>query len=300
MLQRQRYSLVLTNRETEVINKKLIRWTFGEAGGLSTETFAKADIIKWKGFDGLPLSGFIYKPQMNTRVKRPVLIEIHGGPEAQARPEFLQSNNYLINELGLVIIQPNIRGSSGFGKTFLKADDGLRRMDAYKDIESLIDWVKKQPDLDAERIMLTGGSYGGIATLAAVTFFGDKIRCGLSVAGASNLVSFLENTSDYRQDLRRVEYGDERDAATRNFLESIAPLNNIAKIKKPLFIVQGANDPKIPTSEAEQMVNALNNNNTPAWYLLAKDEGHGYGKKSNQDYLLYATILFIEKYLLDD
>jgi dipeptidyl aminopeptidase/acylaminoacyl peptidase len=173
------------------------------------------------------------------------------------------------------------------------------REDSYKDINSLLDWIAQQPDLDASRVMVTGGSYGGFMTLAVATNYNDRIRCSLDIVGPSNLVTFLENTSGYRQDLRRVEYGDERDPKMRAFLEKIAPANNAANITKPLFVVQGKNDPRVPWTEAQQMVAVVRKNGTPVWFLMANDEGHGFSKKKNVDYQFYATILFIEKFLLN-
>jgi dipeptidyl aminopeptidase/acylaminoacyl peptidase len=283
------------NLDTE----ELIRWTESESGGLNTAQFSEPQLVKWKSFDGLEISGFLYMPPAQKfKGKRPVIIDIHGGPEGQSRPVFLGSDNYYLNELGVAILFPNIRGSSGYGKTYLKLDNGFKRMDSYKDIAALCDWVKSQPNLDASRILVMGGSYGGITTLAVATFFSEKIRCALSVVGASNLVTFLENTADYRRDLRRVEYGDERDPKMREYLNSIAPLNYIEKIKKPLFVVQGANDPRVPASEAEQIIKAMQAKNIPVWYLLGKDEGHGFAKKKNRDFQFYSTILFVKEYLL--
>jgi dipeptidyl aminopeptidase/acylaminoacyl peptidase len=200
--------------------------------------------------------------------------------------------------MGIATICPNIRGSAGYGKTFLKLDDGFLREDSYKDIGALFDWIKTQPDLDADKIMVTGGSYGGHMTLAIATSYADRIRCALDIVGPSNLVTFLENTSAYRRDLRRVEYGDERDPKMRAFLERIAPLNNAKKITKPLFVVQGANDPRVPMSESDQIVRTSKEVGTPVWYLVAKDEGHGFDKKKNADFLLYASIAFVREYLV--
>ena len=214
------------------------------------------------------------------------------------RPAFLGSRNYLLNELGVAVIYPNVRGSSGFGKTFLKLDNGFKREDSYKDIAALLDWVQTRPDLDSERVMVTGGSYGGHMTLAIAAFYPERIRCAVEVVGISNLVTFLENTSGYRQDLRRVEYGDERDPKMRRFMLAIAPLNHSDKIRKPLFIIQGANDPRVPLSEAEQMRDTLKKGGVPVWYLVAKDEGHGFAKKNNRDFQFYATVLFIREFLL--
>jgi dipeptidyl aminopeptidase/acylaminoacyl peptidase len=180
----------------------------------------------------------------------------------------------------------------------VKLDNGFLRENSYKDIASLFDWIATRPDLDAGRIMVQGGSYGGHMTLAISTFYSDRIRCAVDVVGPSNLVTFLENTSGYRKDLRRVEYGDERDPKMRAFLEKIAPLNNAEKIKKPLFVIQGFNDPRVPRTESEQMVARIRKEGTPVWYLMAKDEGHGFAKKSNRDFEFYATVLIMTEFLL--
>src|SRR3989441_685618 len=230
--------------------------------------------------------------------KRPIAVNIHGGPESQARPHFLARHSYWLNELGVALLYPNIRGSAGYGKTFLKLDNGRLREDAYKDVGTLLDWIRTRPDLDAERVMVWGTSYGGHVTLVAGTAFQQTGRCPLGIVGISNLVTFLEGTESYRRDLRRAEYGDERDPETRAFLERIAPVHNADKLKKPLFVVQGRNDPRVPLSEAEQMVATVRKNGTPVWYLLAKDEGHGFAKKKNVDYLFYASVLFIQEFLM--
>jgi dipeptidyl aminopeptidase/acylaminoacyl peptidase len=282
----------------DVKTGKVERWTASETGGLNTQNFSEPEVVRWKSFDGKMISGLICKPPAKFTGKRPVIIDIHGGPEGQARPWFRGAFNYFVNELGAVVIEPNVRGSSGYGKTFLKLDNGFLREDSYKDVGALLDWIKTRPDLDAERIMVTGGSYGGHMTLAIATYYPDRIRCALDVVGPSNLVTFLENTSAYRRDLRRVEYGDERDPKMREFLNRIAPLNNAARITKPLFVVQGGNDPRVPLSESVQMVQSVRKNGTPVWYLMAKDEGHGFGKKKNNDFLLYSMVLFIREYLL--
>jgi dipeptidyl aminopeptidase/acylaminoacyl peptidase len=279
---------------------RLERWTESETGGIKTETFAEPELVKWKSFDGKMISGFLYRPAAKFSGKRPVMVNIHGGPEGQSRPSFMGRLNYYLNELGVAILLPNVRGSEGYGKTFLQLDNGFNRDHSYKDIATLCDWIKEQPLLDGNRILVTGGSYGGIATLAVATFYSDKIRCALSVVGASNLVTFLENTADYRRDLRRVEYGDERDPKMREYLNSIAPMNHAEKIKKPLFIVQGLNDPRVPASEADQMVKKLKSIQTPVWYLLGKNEGHGFAKKKNIDFQFYSTVQFVKRYLLDN
>ena len=279
---------------------RLDRWTASETGGLNPETFSEPKLVRWTTFDGRQLSGFLYLPdEKKFSGKRPVVVDIHGGPEGQFRPVFLGRDNYLINELGVAILFPNVRGSSGYGKTFLTLDNVMKREDSYKDIGTLLDWIGTQPRLDGARVMVTGGSYGGHMTFAAAVRYGDKIRAAMPEVGMSNLVSFLERTEAYRRDLRRVEYGDERDPKVREFLLKIAPLNNARQIRTPLFVVQGANDPRVPASEAEQMVSTVRGSGQDVWYLLARDEGHGFAKKKNRDFLLYAKVMFVRRHLLN-
>jgi dipeptidyl aminopeptidase/acylaminoacyl peptidase len=282
----------------DVQSGKVERWTFSETGGLNTSKFSEPELIHWKGWDGKSISGFLYRPPANFTGKRPVIINIHGGPEGQFRPEFVGRVNYYLNELGVAVVFPNVRGSTGYGKTFLSLDNGLLREGSYKDINTLFDWIQAQPDLDSSRLMITGGSYGGFMTLAVATNYNDRICCSVDVVGPSNLVTFLEHTSGYRQDLRRVEYGDERDPKMREFLENIAPYNKAKNITKPLFVVAGKNDPRVPASESQQMVEIVRQNGTPVWWLLGKGEGHGFRKKKNVDYQFYATVMFVKGYLL--
>ena len=281
----------------DVTTGKLDRWTYSETA-VKTDRFREPELVRWKSFDGKTISGFLYRPPAKFTGQRPVLIEIHGGPEGQSRPGFLGPWNYFVNELGIAIILPNVRGSTGYGKTFTKLDNGFLREDSYKDINALFDWIATRPDLDATRIAVTGGSYGGHMTLAVSTFYSDRIRCSIDVVGMSNLVTFLEHTAGYRRDLRRVEYGDERDPKMREFLERIAPMNNIEKIKKPMMVVAGKNDPRVPVSESDQIVAGLKKQGTPVWYVMAKDEGHGFQKKTNQDYEFYADVEFLQEFLL--
>ena len=279
----------------------VVRWTESELGGLVARNLVEPKLVRWQSFDDKEISGFFYAPLPEKFPgKRPVIINIHGGPEGQTRPLFLGRNNYFINELGVAIIYPNVRGSAGFGKSFLKLDNGLLREDSVKDIGALLDWIAQQPDLDLSKVMVTGGSYGGYMTLAVATTYNDRIACSLDVVGISHFGTFLKNTESYRRDLRRVEYGDERDPELATFFEKIAPLNNAAKITKPLFIVQGGNDPRVPLSEAEQMRDKVKGNQGTVWYLMAKDEGHGFRKKNNADFQFYATVLFVQQNLLGE
>jgi dipeptidyl aminopeptidase/acylaminoacyl peptidase len=282
----------------DVPSGRLARWTTSETA-VRTAAFPEAELVKWKSFDGKEISGFLYRPAAaRFSGKRPVLVVIHGGPEGQSQPTFLGRGNYYLNELGIALIYPNVRGSTGYGKTFSLLDNGFKREDTYKDINALFDWIGGQADLDASRICVTGGSYGGHMTLAISTFYSDRIKCSVDIVGMSNLVTFLEHTETYRRDLRRVEYGDERDAKMREFLEKIAPMNHVDQIRKPMLVIAGKNDPRVPVSESVQIVAALKKEGTPVWYLMATDEGHGYRKKVNQDYQFYATVEFLKEYLL--
>lgn len=276
----------------------LSRWTTTDLGAREASSFPVPELIRWKSFDSLEITGFMTRPARSHPGRRPVVISIHGGPASQWRPTFLGRWNYLLNDLGVVIIAPNIRGSSGFGEKFEQLDNGYLRENSVKDIGALLDWIAKQPDLDPQRVMVTGGSYGGYMSLAVSVHYAERIRCAVDIVGISNYVTFLTNTADYRRDLRRVEYGDERDTAMRAFLQRISPLTNAEKIVKPIFIVQGANDPRVPLTEAEQMVRRLRAIGTPVWYLMAKDEGHGFSRRSNQEFEFYATVMFMRSHLL--
>ncbi len=278
-------------------DKTLTRWTASEVGGLNTAVFAEPSLVRYPSFDGRSIPAFVYKPK-GASGKLPVIINIHGGPEAQALPTFAPLTQFYLKELGIAVITPNVRGSDGYGKSYLKLDNGLLREDSVKDIGSLLDWVATQPDLDASRVLVTGGSYGGYMTLAAMTHYNARLKAGIDIVGISHFVTFLTNTQDYRRDLRRVEYGDERLPEMRAFMEQTAPLNNAAKITQPMFIIQGLNDPRVPASEAEQMVSKIRTNGGEVWYLAAKDEGHGFRKKANRDFQAAATVLFIRRTLL--
>lgn len=281
-----------------ILTNKVERWTESETGGLKTENFSEAQLVRWKSFDGKTISGFLYRPPAKFKGKRPVIIDIHGGPEGQFRPSFLGRNNYYLNELGVALLFPNVRGSTGYGKTFLQLDNGYKREDSVKDIGALLDWIATQPDLDKDRILVTGGSYGGYMSLAVATNYSNRIRAAIDIVGISNFVTFLEKTEGYRRDLRRVEYGDERDPKMREFLLKISPVNNASRINKPLFVIHGQNDPRVPLQEAEQIVAIVRKNNVPVWYLMAKDEGHGFSKKKNIDFQFYATVMFVKELLL--
>jgi dipeptidyl aminopeptidase/acylaminoacyl peptidase len=270
----------------------LTRWTYSETGGLDASQFAEPELIHWKSFDGLTISGYLYMPPKRFTGPQPVIVNIYGGPEGQFQPGYLGNNDYLLNELGTAIIFPNVRGSTGYGKTFMNLDKGRKREESVKDIGALLDWIGNRPELNSKRIMVTGGSYGGYMTLASMTHFNDRFRCAVDVVGISSWVTFLEHTEAYRRDLRRVEYGDERDPDMRRFLESISPIEHVGNITKPMFIEAGGNDPRVPYTEGQQMTAALRARGVPVWYLLAADEGHGFAKKSNRDFQFAVTVMF--------
>ncbi len=283
--------------------RKLERWTYSETGGLNPENFQEIELVEYPTFDqvnGKPrmIAAFVTRPPAKFKPPYPVMIDIHGGPEGQTRPGFQGRNNYFVNEMGIALVEPNVRGSTGYGKTFTNLDNGTLREDSVKDIGALLDWVAKQPDLDAKRVAVTGGSYGGYMSLATMTHYSDRLRCGIDVVGVSNFVALLERTESYRRDLRRVEYGDERDPKMREFLLSISPVTNAEKIHVPLLVAAGKNDPRVPVSLSEEIAKKVRGNGGQVWYILAKDEGHGFAKKQNSDYLQDAVVMFLEQFLL--
>lgn len=287
----------------DMATRRLDRWTFSETGGLNAEGFQETQLIHYPTFDrveGKPrtLAAFLTRPPAKFKPPYPVLIDIHGGPEGQSQPGFQGRYNYYLNEMGIALLEPNVRGSTGYGKSFTKLDNAFLREDSVKDIGALLDWVANQPDLDSKRVAVIGGSYGGYMSLASMSHYSDRLRCGIDIVGISNFVTFLESTKDYRRDLRRVEYGDERDPKMREFLLAISPLTNAGEIRKPLLVAQGQNDPRVPVGESEQIVKRVREGGGQAWYILARDEGHGFTKKPNADYLQSAVALFLEQYLL--
>jgi dipeptidyl aminopeptidase/acylaminoacyl peptidase len=277
--------------------KKFTRWTYSEVGGLNTGNFVLPKLIEYKTFDGMMIPAFYYAPKGGMKPAA-VVISIHGGPEGQSQPAFSSLYQYWANELGIAILVPNVRGSTGYGKTYVSLDNGFLRENSVKDIGALLDWIAQQPELDKDRVAVYGGSYGGYMVLSSMFNYNDRLKCGVDVVGISNFVTFLESTQEYRRDLRRVEYGDERDSLMRKHLNAISPTTNAHKITKPLFVAQGKNDPRVPYTEAEQIVATVRKNKNPVWYFMALDEGHGFQKKTNRDYFNNAMTLFWEEYLL--
>jgi dipeptidyl aminopeptidase/acylaminoacyl peptidase len=307
---REELAMVINSTETpgdiyslDLGTMKSKRWTTSEVGGLNTSSFPKPELFHYETFDNIgrkkrKIPAFVYKP-LNAKGVLPVMITIHGGPEGQHVPSFSSFYAFLVNELGIAVIAPNVRGSDGYGKTYLKLDNGFNRENSVKDIGKLIEWIENQPDFDKERIAVYGGSYGGYMVLSSMYNFNDRLKCGVDIVGISNFVTFLENTEEYRRDLRRAEYGDERKPKMREYLLSISPTDHVNKFTKPLFVIQGANDPRVPATESEQMVKSIRENNGKVWYMLAKDEGHGFRKKGNIDRMTEAIALFLKENLLN-
>jgi dipeptidyl aminopeptidase/acylaminoacyl peptidase len=266
--------------------------------GLDLASLPDPEIVRWKSFDGRTISGILYLPPARFTGQRPVYMSVHGGPEAQSKLGWKGRLNYLTQEMGIAVFEPNVRGSSGYGKTFLNLDNGRLREDSVKDMGTAIDWMATHPRLDARRVVVGGGSYGGYMALAASVRLTDRIAGAASTVGISNFVTFLERTESYRRDLRRVEYGDERDPAMRVFLESISPLNLADNIRKPLLVAQGKNDPRVPWTESEQIVRKLQARNSTVWYLLADNEGHGFARRENADFYFTTLVKFLEKTVL--
>ncbi|MGH8077262.1 MAG: S9 family peptidase [Lysobacter sp.] len=285
-------------------NGKLARWTQSEVGGLDASKFVAPKLIRYPTFDqvdGKPrtIPAFYYKPtNVPAGKKLPVVINIHGGPEGQSLPTFSPTAQYLANEMGMAMLVPNVRGSSGYGKTYLSLDNAAKREDSVKDIGALLDWIAQQPELDADRVGVYGGSYGGYMVLASLMNYPERFKAGVDIVGISHFGTFLNNTESYRRDLRRAEYGDERDPAMKAVFDRISPLNGAARITSPLFVAQGRNDPRVPYTEAEQIVKAVRSNGQPVWFLMFADEGHGFAKKANSDYFGAATMLFWQQHLL--
>jgi dipeptidyl aminopeptidase/acylaminoacyl peptidase len=282
----------------ELASGKLTRWTYSEVGGLDPEKFVSAERIRFPSFDGREIPAWYYRPPAASREKKaPVLINIHGGPESQAQPLFSGTTQFYLNEMGMAVIHPNVRGSAGYGKTYLKLDNAEKREDSVKDIGALLDWIARQPELDASRVAVTGGSYGGFMVLSSLVHFRERIKAGVDIVGICNFNTFLANTSPYRVDLRRAEYGDERDEKMRAFFERISPAERADRIVSALLVAHGRNDPRVPFSEAEQIAGLVRGHGRTVWTVFADNEGHGFGKKDNADYLRLIEAYFLKKSL---
>ena len=290
------YSLALCESDESATEPELTRWTYSEVGGLNPDQFSAPERIEFTSFDGRKIPAYYFKPRNASKSQKvPVVVNIHGGPESQYRPYFSSLDQFFLTEMGYAVIRPNVRGSAGYGKTYLLLDNSEKREDSVKDIGALLDWVAQQPELDKDRVAVMGGSYGGYMVLSSMVHFSERLKAGIDIVGIASFTTFLKNTSEYRRDLRRAEYGDERDPKMQAVFEKINPANNAEKIKSALMVAHGRNDPRVPFSEAVQIVEKVKKNGQPVWTVYADNEGHGFAKKANRDYLYSAMTLFLKR-----
>jgi dipeptidyl aminopeptidase/acylaminoacyl peptidase len=279
------------------------RWTKSEFGAFDPDSLPEPEIIRWKSFDGLTISGVLYRPPARFTGPRPVILNIHGGPGgagSRERPRYQGRSAYFLNELGVAIIAPNVRGSWGFGKAFGRLDDGMKREDSVKDIGALLDWLETQPFLDKNRVMVTGVSYGGYMTYAVSEMYSSRLRCAMAAAAISDFITYFQTTDPTRPEDRRAEYGDERVPEMREFLTRISPVTQVSKLRIPLLIVHGSNDTRVPVGQAEEMARLVRANGVPVWTTIYADEGHILPSSlRNNNYMFYTWIEFIKQHLLN-
>ena len=284
------------------VTLNVTRWTFCKVETRDFSQNVLPELVEIKSFDGEPMSGLLYRADpIKFPGKRPVIVDFHGGPEGQAIARFIGSDNYLVDEMGVSLFYPNVRGSTGFGKRFQTLDDGpFRREHAVRDVGEFLRVLRRDKNIDADRIAVTGGSYGGYLCYASAIAYRKRIKAAMCTAAISNFVTFLEGTEDYRRSLRREEYGDERDPVQRAKLEAISPMAKVRRIQAPLFIAAGVNDPRVPIREAQQIISAVEQNGGTVWSLIASDEGHSFRRKENSDYVFLASLMFWQQFLLGE
>lgn len=272
----------------------LWRATRSATGGIPREDFVAPRLVRFPTFDGRQIPAFLYLPRGGEPRGLPVIINVHGGPEGQARPAFMDTLQYYVGQ-GYGVLATNVRGSTGYGYEYQSLDDVRQRMDSVADLKAAVEWLASSSIADPKRIAVMGGSYGGFMTLAAITTYPDLWAAAVDTVGIANFVTFLERTGPWRRKLREPEYGSlEHD---RDFLESISPINHVEQIVAPLFVIHGANDPRVPIGEAEQIVAALEARNVPVEYKRFEDEGHGIQKRKNRLALYPEVAAFLAKYL---
>jgi dipeptidyl aminopeptidase/acylaminoacyl peptidase len=275
------------------------RWTYAATAGIPRDTFVAPQLVHFPTFDGRDIPAYFSVPEAIEEGEAvdeqvPVIVDIHGGPESQRRPSFSTVKQYLLNN-GYAVFEPNVRGSSGYGREYASLDDVRNRMDSVKDLKAGVEWLHDHPSVDSEKIVAYGGSYGGFMVLAALTEYPDLWAAGIDVVGIANFVTFLENTGEWRRSLREAEYGSlEED---REFLEEISPINNIERIRAPLFVLHGENDPRVPVGEAEQIVENAREQGVPVRKLVFPDEGHGFSKLENRIEAYSQIVEFLDEHL---
>ncbi|MBV0923614.1 S9 family peptidase [Halomicroarcula limicola] len=256
------------------------RWTHASTAGIPRETFVEPDVIRFESFDGREIPAlFSLPPEADEDGTTPVIVDIHGGPESQRRPSFAGLTQYFLSR-GYAVLEPNVRGSTGYGKAYTHLDDVEKRLDSVKDVRAGVEWLHDHPAVDPDRIVAMGGSYGGFMVLSSLTEYPDLWAAGVDIVGIANFVTFLENTGEWRRELREAEYGSL--AEDREFLESVSPINNVSRISAPLFVLHGANDPRVPVGEAEQIAEEVADHGVPVEKLIFEDEGHGISKRENR------------------
>ncbi len=270
----------------------LTRWTCADTAGIPTETFAEPDLIRYETFDGREIPAYFTLPEGAENA--PVIVDIHGGPESQRRPGFSGLRQYFLSR-GYALFEPNVRGSAGYGREYTHLDDVENRMDSVRDIGAGLDWLAARGAVDPDRFVAMGGSYGGFMVLASLTEFPERWAAGVDIVGIANFVTFLENTGDWRRELREAEYGSL--AEDREFLESVSPTNNIDRIAAPLFVLHGENDPRVPVGEAEQIVDRAREQGVPVEKLIFDDEGHGISKLENRITAYERIVDFLDEHV---
>jgi dipeptidyl aminopeptidase/acylaminoacyl peptidase len=268
--------------------------THASRAGVAFSRFVEPELIHYKTFDDRKIPAWFYKPAAKDDKLPPVIVYPHGGPESQTRPNFNALFQYFVQH-GYAVLAPNVRGSSGYGRKYMSLDDTTKRMDSVKDLAHAGFWLRDEKKGDPKRFAVYGGSYGGFMVLAAVTNYPELWAAGIDVVGICNFVTFLEKTSAYRRGHREKEYGNLREH--RDFLEKISPINHVDKIKCPMMVIHGKNDPRVPIEEAEQIVAAFKKRDIPVEYLRYEDEGHGLAKLKNRLDAYPKMIAFLDKYL---
>ncbi len=276
----------------------LTRWTRSETT-FNPDVLPSPEVVTWNSFDGEVISGILYRPAARFTGARPVMIQIHGGPDVRERAIFRGRSNFLLNELGVAIIYPNVRGSAGFGRKFEQLDNGRGRDGAIKDVGALLDWIGTRPELDGTRVVLNGVSYGGWLALESGIVYNDRIRGVIEGAGITDFITFLDQTDPGRQENRRGEYGDERDPAMREYLKSISPVTRASEMKKPTLILHPGKDTRVPVGQAEELVKALKANNAPVWYLEFSEANHDTLPGVGGTYLLTTWMWFFKNFVLN-
>ena len=280
-----------------VATGEAVRWTDASTAGIPRGSFAEPDLVRYPTFDDRTIPAYLSLPREVPAGGAPVIVDVHGGPESQRRPSFGALKQYFLSR-GYAVFEPNIRGSTGYGREYTHLDDVRNRMDSVRDIEQAVRWLHEHDHVDSDRIVALGGSYGGFVVLAALTEYPDLWAAGVDVVDIANFVTFLENTGSWRRELREAEYGSiEED---REFLESISPTNNIEKIEAPLFVLHGANDPRVPVGEAEQIAEVVAEQGVPVEKLIFEDEGHGISKLENRIEAYTAIVDFLDRHLAED